>query len=60
MHYVKYLPGFILLVILALLSACGGGGGGPTSISYAGNTDPAVITRTNTARLVGNIFIGTN
>ncbi|MDH3219194.1 MAG: right-handed parallel beta-helix repeat-containing protein [Gammaproteobacteria bacterium] len=49
--------GIVYLVgILGIVAS--GGGGGSASISYAGNTDPAVISRTNAARLVGNIFIG--
>ena len=36
MHYAKYLPGIILLVILALLSACGGGGSGDGTASSSG------------------------
>jgi len=53
------LVGIFLLGILGIVaSGGGGGGGGPTSISYAGNTDPAFITRANAARLVGNVLIG--
>jgi len=46
------------LGILGIVASGGGGDSGPTSISYAGNTDPAVISRANATRLVGNIFIG--
>lgn len=48
-----------LTSVVFLMVACssGGGGGGGTSggITYVGNTDPAVLTATNTARLVGNV-----
>ena len=58
----KALPWFklILFTFALVLSACGGGGSGsgPTGISYVGNTDPAVIDRSNAARLVGNILFG--
>jgi uncharacterized repeat protein (TIGR01451 family) len=51
-----------LLGILGIAASGGGGGGGgddgPTSISYSGNTDPAVISRSNAARLVGNVLVG--
>lgn len=54
-----------LLGILGIAASGGGGGGGgdggvdgPTGISYSGNTDPAVISRSNAARLVGNVFVG--
>lgn len=45
--------------VLTILGTGGGGGGGdngtPGSISYVGNTEPAIISATNAARLVGNI-----
>jgi uncharacterized repeat protein (TIGR01451 family) len=43
------------------IAASGGGGGGddePTVLDYSGNTDPAVISESNAARLVGNVLIG--
>ncbi|WP_372742806.1 hypothetical protein [Neptunomonas sp.] len=55
---VVYVFGFFGIV------ATGGGGGGggdddgTTGISYSGNTDPAVISRSNAARLVGNVLVG--
>jgi len=44
--------------ILGIAASGGGGDGGETSLVYSGNTDPAVITRSNATRLVGNVIIG--
>jgi len=41
-------------------SGCGGGGGGSSTLSYTGNTDPAVITRNNAAPLVASVFLGSS
>ena len=47
-----------IVFALALLNACGGGGGGGSDggIIYTGNTNPAIITTTNAARLVANVM----
>ncbi len=51
-----------VLSVLGIVASGGGGGGGSgdglTTISYSGNTDPAVISRSNATRLVGNVLIG--
>ena len=47
-----------LLGFLGIVASGGGGDDGPASISYSGNTDPAVISRSNAARLVGNVLTG--
>ena len=57
----RLLRGSLLAVVylLGILGiAASGGDDGPTSISYSGNTNPAVISRSNAARLVGNVLIG--
>lgn len=57
-------PVVLAVVILGVLTTvgsggggggAGGGGGSPGTISYVGNTDAAVITFTNAARLVGSV-----
>ncbi|MFN0037895.1 MAG: choice-of-anchor Q domain-containing protein [Burkholderiales bacterium] len=57
---------FLSLAMLPVLMACGGGGGGGgnedvgelPALVYSGNTGAAVVTTTNAARLVSNIFGG--
>ena len=41
-------------------SGCGGGGGGSSTLSFTGNTDPAVITQNNAAPLVASVFLGSS
>ena len=59
----RILPGLLLTVVyltgmLGIVASGGGGGNGPAGISYSGNTDPAIISSSNAARIVGNVFIG--
>lgn len=59
-----FLTIILVIGITIWLVGCGGGSGdsdsgaGSAGISYIGNTDPAVISSSNTTRLVGNIFTG--
>jgi thrombospondin type 3 repeat protein len=53
--------GLSSLVVVALLAGCGGGGGsggsgGGSALVYSGNSNAAIITGSNSARLVTAIF----
>lgn len=56
--------GMITIAIFGIISTLGTGGDGedgttgPQPLSYIGNTNPAVITLTNTPILVGNVLYG--
>jgi hypothetical protein len=47
-------------LVLVALAGCGGGGGdgGMSTLSYSGNTNPAVVTTANAARLTANVMGG--
>lgn len=53
---------FCMPLVVLSLAGCGGGGdgggGSAASVEYSGNTNAAVVTSANAARIAGNLFSG--